>query len=421
MRAKTYGGLLAVGLLLGSAPAFADIRTEGRELRVNTRSDFRQVDPAVAYGRNGVALVAWENDQAGIRGQFYDASGQPRGAELTLVQSDMPPPGGPLQTVFKRRDPAIAFLANGRFLLAWTEERNLMRWEPFFERREVQDQDIYVQRFSAAGSPLAEKVRVNVATAGMQREPLLAALPTGFVAVWDDAASGRIVGRMIGSDGNPTGSDIQISTAPGKRPALAAAGRRVLVVWDGEDGDGLGVFARLLDPTGSPIGAPFRVNETTADLQMRPRAAADARGNFFVAWQSEHPEIYPFFYYLYGRAVGSEGGLLSTEKRLYSGSLGQDRPQISPSLSATADGRFLLSWLTWTTVNPANTPLMAAGVELDAQGNATGPGFWLSESRVERNFRELGVASDENGRLMVVWESSGKRGPSITARRLSTR
>jgi hypothetical protein len=64
-----------------------------------------------------------------------------------------------------------------------------------------------------------------------------------------------------------------------------------MIVWSDLDGVvsptsvGYGVFARLYDASGEPKGDPFFVPRNRAGDQIRPQVAADARGNFIVAWQ----------------------------------------------------------------------------------------------------------------------------------------
>ncbi|MGH8975636.1 MAG: Ig-like domain-containing protein, partial [Acidimicrobiia bacterium] len=71
-------------------------------------------------------------------------------------------------------------------------------------------------------------------------------------------------------------------------PVLAALpDGKVVVVWEGAGpGDDDGVFARIRDPVGDAgfTDAEFLVNEETKGIQGEPAVAADADGNFLVAW-----------------------------------------------------------------------------------------------------------------------------------------
>ena len=53
-----------------------------------------------------------------------------------------------------------------------------------------------------------------------------------------------------------------------------------------QDGNGAGVFARRFDNTGVPAGPEFQVNTYTTGQQLAPAVSSDPLGNFVVVWQS---------------------------------------------------------------------------------------------------------------------------------------
>ena len=90
----------------------------------------------------------------------------------------------------------------------------------------------------------------------------------------------------------PVGTEFQINTYTtdyqfGARVAMDPAGRFV-VTWYSklQDGDGVGVFAQAYDSSGAPAGSEFQVNTYTMGNQSEPRVAADAAGDFVIAWTS---------------------------------------------------------------------------------------------------------------------------------------
>jgi len=344
-------------------------------------------------------------------------SGVPSGDEVTLVSNPDLPSIPYTGTIFNRRDPAVAYNANGDLLVAWTEERAFIRTTYFSETRRIEEQDVLVQRFGPSGAPMGDRLRVNANSTGLQRTPRLVARPGGFFAAWEDVTTGSIVGRALDANGKPVGSDVAVGEGSGQaRPALAANGRnRILVVWDAADEHQLGVFGRLLDNNGTAVGPVFRISTTTAYRQMRPAVAADGDGDFLVAFQSEQPEQYLGFFYIYGQAVGAQGGLIGPQVRLYSGSAGAGAPQLAPALASTTDGHFALSWIGWKSAR-----INVAAVELDALGAPVGDAVWLSERQIRSTFRDVAVGANAEGRVLVTWESSDQQ-PSIAARRLNAR
>ena len=64
-----------------------------------------------------------------------------------------------------------------------------------------------------------------------------------------------------------------------------------VITWQGavEDGSGFGIFAQRYDNAGTPLGAEFQVNTTTANWQQEPRIAALSGGGFVIVWDTIVP------------------------------------------------------------------------------------------------------------------------------------
>ena len=135
MRFKAGLSLTALALL-SAVPVLGEPRPLGTEFRVNGNVESKQRNPAAAFNAGGGALVVWENDKNGLRGRFYGRDGAPLSGELALA-ANQKLPGVPANGVeVMRKDPAVAFLPGGDFLLAWTEERSDVRVDIFFEQRQ---------------------------------------------------------------------------------------------------------------------------------------------------------------------------------------------------------------------------------------------------------------------------------------------
>ena len=136
--------------------------------------------------------------------------------------------------------------------------------------------------------------RVNQETGGEQRRPALALRPGGGVVfAWQGGGDVRM--RLMDPDGLFEGPEFRANSwTLGVQEAPAAAtleSGRVVVVWNsmGQDGDMLGVFARVFDPSGRALGEEFMVNRTTSLNQRDPAVAALPGDRFVVAWISERP------------------------------------------------------------------------------------------------------------------------------------
>jgi hypothetical protein len=117
-----------------------------------------------------------------------------------------------------------------------------------------------------------------------------------FVVVWasspQDGSQGGIIGRRFGPTGAPLTGEFQVNTyAYGAQQAPRVAfglNDEFVVVWESatQDGDVAGIFGQRLDGSGLRLGPEFQVNTHTTSYQQFPAVAADARGNFVVAWES---------------------------------------------------------------------------------------------------------------------------------------
>lgn len=405
MRSRPFRWLATAPLLAAvlAAPAAAEIQPVGSEIRVNKSNDFKQRNPVVAFGSSGPALVVWENDQMGIRGVFQRLDGTPASAEMVLVANDTL--NGQYEANVKiRKDPAIAALNGGGFLLAWTEERALMRSAPFYEYREVHDRDIFVQRLDANGSPASARYRVNAGAAGFQAVPKIAVLPNGnaFVVWRVTGAVKGITGRFVKPTGEPMGSDVKLTEDASADHAAVAASRnnRVLVTWDAGVIPQEDVFARLIDPAGRVDGPAFRVNSATAGRQRWPAVATGPDGNFLVAWQSYVTDR--VLVRIYGQGVSPAGGFLGSQLLL---STDAGTGQLAPALAPTKTG-FLATWLQWS-----DKGLGIRAVELGATGSRVDDEFWVTDDRVRKNYR-TSIGTNGNGGFLVPWETISRDHPS---------
>lgn len=413
MKATLRLGLASAAMALLALPAWGDVQPAGREIRVSRQVDFQQLNPVAAFAASGSSAVVWENDQRGLRASFYAPDGRATGPEVTLVAnrflSGIPASGETLS----RREPAIAFLPSGELAVAWTEEKAFVRIEQFHEERRVLDTQIGFQLFSAAGKAIGEAVTVNATAAGFQQAPRIALLGGRVLVVWE-TKEGGLSGRLVNAAGRPAGSEIAIAAA-GSRPALGVSGNRALVTWEAADGSSTGIFAQLLNAAGELVGSSFRINADTADIQRRSAIAAAAGGDFLVLWQSRTTQPGTDAERINGQLVGAAGNLAGPQFRLETGEASGE-VQMAPAVAPAPGGRFLVTWLSWPNHQAG---LEIAGREIDAAGQTFGDVFWLTEQRIQRNFRKTSIATDGEGNYLAPWETIfRRRSQVIGARRL---
>jgi hypothetical protein len=165
--------------------------------------------------------------------------------------------------------PTITALADGRFVVAWTDASE-----------SVGDTDgpaIRAQIFNADGSGLGAEFLVNTTTTGSQTTPTITALADGgFVVAWndfslsaDDADGSAVRGQRYGADGHPAGNEFLVPTTTLHNQinpnicALPDGG--FVVAWVdesslvGDTNDGA-VRAQRYNADGSRSGSEFLVN-----------------------------------------------------------------------------------------------------------------------------------------------------------------
>jgi hypothetical protein len=99
---------------------------------------------------------------------------------------------------------------------------------------------VQARGFEPTGVALADQVQVNQSTSGFQYQPAVAALADGrYLVVWTDdptTTTPRVMGRLLGADGQPDGDEFQISVDPTSseaEPDVATVGNDAVVVWRG--------------------------------------------------------------------------------------------------------------------------------------------------------------------------------------------
>jgi len=370
----------------------ADGTTSG-STRVSTNTSVYNFEsaPSVTALNDGGWLVSWTQNKLidllngdnsdgiyftaqDIYQQRYSADGTTIGSE-TLVNTT---------TSFTQDFSSITALNDGGWLVSWTSSA-----------QDGSEYGIYMQRFASDGTPVGLETRVNSSTRFDQLKPDVTALHDGgWIVTWQSEnqdGSGRSIHQQrYASDGTPFGG-FGPDQAPSGTPLIignAAAGATLsayvgsllepdgmgLITWqwqrDGEDIDGatesnytlqnadvgrqISVLANYIDGYGYATSISSNavsiqqslgmlgetlVNTTTSFEQSSPSVTALADGGWLVSWQSSHQDGSGFG--IYQQRYASDGSKISNET-LVNTSTASD--QASPSVTALADGGWLVSW-----------------------------------------------------------------------------
>lgn len=227
---------------------------------------------ALARAGDGQFVVAWDagpDDDLTPRQVFarrFDNQGTAQGAAFEVGSANS-------------WDPQVSFDAQGNFIIAFQQLPGIG----------------LVQRYDAAGQPQGGPI--SIANARHLRAGMDAA--GNLVVAWRDQDTTAIFVQIFTADGTPRTGRIAVSVAgvDATLPALAVNDSGEFVVawrWPDLRKRDSGIMARRFDATGQPSGAGFLVDESrfVGDV-TRPAVAIDAQGNFVVSWIVETTVFQP--------------------------------------------------------------------------------------------------------------------------------
>jgi hypothetical protein len=215
--------------------------------------------------------MAYNESEFSVYAQRFDSSGAARGAEFLV---------SPGTTYSGNTAPVVASDAAGNFVVVWQR--------PY---------SIWGQRYDSSGAPRGTEFQVNSHTLHDGHPAVASAADGDFVVAWQswasDDAPGAVFAQRYDAAGTPLGAELQVNSYTLGNAWLTAvasdADGNFVVAWTSswQDGDYGGIFARRYEASGAPRSAAFRVNTYTTGSQGHATVAADALGNFVVAWHSD--------------------------------------------------------------------------------------------------------------------------------------
>ena len=238
------------------------------------------LDHAVTGLDDGGFIIVW-SDESGIYGQRYDADGQ----TLDITGSAT---GGEFivqDAGDNEMDVSVTTLSDGGFVVVWSEDSN--------EFPSPNSSEIRGRVYSNAGVA-GTLFDISDTFAGSKFDPVVAAgVDGGFGVVWYRDSSTDIRIRTFDDAGNALSSDQRVNvnnSGAQRRPTIESLNNgRWLVAWDsstGDDDDGTGIRARLINDGGVPIGTEIQVNENFVGNQYEPTIQRLSGGDVLIAWES---------------------------------------------------------------------------------------------------------------------------------------
>lgn len=178
--------------------------------------------------------------------------------------------------------------------------------------------------------------------------------------------------------------------------AVALGANKGAVVWQDNqvDSDGLGIGMQWLNQSGSPSFSSFRVNETEAGNQERPRVAMLPGDGAVVVWQGGSEVDTD----IYARFLSADGTFMTGEIKVntYTALL-----QINPDVAVLADGSVVVVWASF---NQDGSYQGVYGQRFSSNGVKVGGEFQINQYTLN-NQRNPSVAGLTGGGFVVAWVS----------------
>ncbi len=250
----------------------------GGNFKVNSDTEQAfQLRPDISFDDSGNFIITWEDQRSGewdVYAQRYFSDGSTLGDNFK-VNDDAPDS--------YQRNASITSDENGNFVICWQDSRD-------------DYQDIYAQRFSNNATPIGTNFKVNTDTTNTYQyySEITGDASGNFMIAWEDhrnGYNGDIFKQFYLNDGNTLGSNKKINDDEGSEnqqyPAIAVDGNEnFIVAWvDLREGDE-NIYAQRFSGDGTALGSNFKVNNDNLPFitQWEPDVAADAVGNFVIAW-----------------------------------------------------------------------------------------------------------------------------------------
>lgn len=246
----------------------------------------------------------------------------------------------------------LAFTSGANFGIAWEDNNS-----------------IYAQLFDTNGAAAGEKIAVSI--------------PLGYTY------SGNF---YLGSQG-----DLAVSEG---------ANGDFIIVWnaDGKDGDhhmgGDGIFARVFDQSGQPLGQEFQVARNLGD-QNSPSVTSLDNNTYVITWHSEGWPVGPGvdsdgdLRGIFGQIIDSSGLYIGDTFRVNQYTLGE---QQDASVAKLNDNSLVVIW-----ASENNGEYRIVGRFLTFDGTPTGDEFLIFDDI--SNIRSTDVVVLENGNILTTWHT----------------
>jgi hypothetical protein len=367
----------------------------GAEFQVNTYTTNEQKGAAIAMDAAGNFVVVWssygqDGSSNGVFAQRFDPNRNSAGEEFQVNATSSG----------NQKEPAVAMDAAAGFVVAWQGPRAI----------EDANEDIFAQRFDPNGLRLGDEFRVNSNTSDEQLYPAVAMNNNGsFIIVWEsmnipEEGNKAICGQLYDSTGVEFGAEFVINAEASvcRYPDVAAdANGNFAVAWM-RDKSSNSIMARLYNADGSAGSDAFEVSTIKFSSVTQPSIAMDAIGSFVVAWDGDPnlaslDDIHARLYEPNGTAAGEQFVVNTTAAG----------PQCYPQVAMNDQQGFMIAWE--GRIDPNVNEREIFSQRCNSLGERLGDEFQVNTYALDDQ-RYPAVAISQAGRFITAWQSDGQDG-----------
>lgn len=311
-------------------------------------------------------------------------------------------------------DASVTSLADGGFILSWTDASLL--------GGDASGTGIKAQRYDADGNAVGGEFLVNSTTAGSQYHSEITGLAAGgFVVSWTDAsgqggdASGTAIkAQVYSAAGTKVGSEFLVNTATANNQAdssiTALSNGGFVISWGDSsltnpDRSGSAIRGQIYDATGTKVGGELLLNTITNGAQITPTVSATAGGGFVVSWaDSSRIGLDTNGYGIKVQRYDAVGAKLGPELLVNTTTFNN---QLDPTITTLASGKFVVAWTdsSFSPDDPDSTTIRAQ--VFNADGTRLGTEVLVNTS-TKNSQQEPVVTALATGGFAISWaDNSG--------------
>ncbi len=326
---------------------------------------------------------------------------------------------------------AVASDAEGNYVVVWVETADVL--DLTGAPTGVVDSNIKARRYDRFGKPMGGEFIVNSYRTADQIEPAVAMNAYGsFVVTWsgegevDDQGTIELQGifaRVFDAFGQPVGEQFMVNQSGDARmygqtaPSAAMDDRGdFTITWSsyGQDGDQDGVYARQYDFLGEAKDDEFPVNTTSANRQANSDIAMDGDGNFVIIWSGFEQSGDGSEWAVVGQRYNAAGAALGGEFVVNTHTLDD---QTDVHVGMDADGNFVVTWAS-DVQDGSGWGIYAR--RYAAGGAAQGASFRVNQTTLHWQYQP-DVSMDDDGRFVITWTTVGQDNPDADDRGIYAR